>query len=134
MTGAIVIMKVTWVHHVKLPQRRKRMAIQNNAVGLGVECTRNCGQGSGVIPGETPPHHNSTSAKFTVGTIHSGRSCSPSRLQTQTLPFERYRVNVDSSLQRTFSYCSMIHCSCSLHPVNRAALLVNIGLWAAARP
>lgn len=64
MIGGIVNLKVTWVHPVELPQRGKRMVIQNGAIGLGLGSTRNCNQGSRAITEETPPYHSSTSAEL----------------------------------------------------------------------
>ncbi|KAG8188354.1 hypothetical protein JTE90_022554 [Oedothorax gibbosus] len=64
MTTGIVVLKVTGVQPVKLPQRRKHVVVQNSAVGIGVELTMNGDQRSQSIPGETPPDHNSTSAEL----------------------------------------------------------------------
>ncbi|XP_071041436.1 uncharacterized protein [Parasteatoda tepidariorum] len=46
MTAGIVVIEVTGVHPVKLPQRRKHIVIQNSAVGIGIELTMNGDQGS----------------------------------------------------------------------------------------
>jgi len=64
MTTGIVVLKVTGVQPVKLPQRRKHIVIENNAVGIGVELAMNGDQGSQSIPGESSPDHNSTSAEL----------------------------------------------------------------------
>lgn len=41
MTGGIVIPKETRAHPLKVPERRKRMVIQNGTVSLEVQSTRN---------------------------------------------------------------------------------------------
>lgn len=40
MTGGIVILKVKWVHNVKLPKLRMSTVIHNGALGLVVVSTR----------------------------------------------------------------------------------------------
>lgn len=131
MTGGIVILKVTWVHPVKLPQCRKRMVIQNGAVGPGVQSTRNCDQGSRAIPGETPPQHNSTSAELHSWHNTFRQEAFPRQMPNPDPAIRPVQGDLDLLLQRT-----CFHCRRSVHHFSRAALLhlVIIGLWAAARP
>ncbi|GFY19800.1 hypothetical protein TNCV_4649701 [Trichonephila clavipes] len=64
MTSGVVILEVTIIQPVKLPQSIKRIVIKNNGVGVGVELTINWDQGSQSITRETPSDHKPTSAKL----------------------------------------------------------------------
>lgn len=102
ITAGIVIQKVTWVHPVKLSQRRKRMVIQNGAVGRWVYQElrqRFPSHTKWSTPHRiTPPPPN-----VTVRTMHSGRRHTLGRRHIYALPSKRHRVNSDSSLREQFS-------------------------------
>lgn len=120
-------------HALKLSQRRDGSAWLSKMVQKVSSLSLPGITNKGLLPcqekylhSKTPPPPN-----FTVGVIYFGRRRSPRRCETQTLPFEQYRVNLYLSLQIIFCHSPTVHCRCSLHHVSRAARLdlVIIYLW-----
>ncbi|KAJ8880695.1 hypothetical protein PR048_017165 [Dryococelus australis] len=85
---------------------------------------------SGPTPKAVKQPHtiNPPPPNFLVGTIHSGRSCSPGRRHTHTRPSDRNNVNLDSSLHRTDFHCYSVQLRRSKHHVSRRALLLVV-IW-----
>lgn len=84
MTDGVVILKVTYVQIVKLPQSTKHIVIQNIAVGVGVTLTMKLDQGFLKKLGKA-----STSTEHKCGqNMHSDRSRYPGRRQNHNLSFQ----------------------------------------------
>ncbi|GFV49836.1 hypothetical protein TNCV_1391181 [Trichonephila clavipes] len=58
MTSGVVILEVTMIQPVKLPQYKKHFIVLKSAVGVGDELTINWDQRFQSIPRETSPNHN----------------------------------------------------------------------------
>lgn len=64
MTDNIIIIKVTWVYILKLPQRKKIMTFPIRSVGFCVESARNYDQESHALPEETQEQYNPSSTEL----------------------------------------------------------------------
>lgn len=64
MTDNIIIIKVTWVYILKLPQSKKIMTFPIRSVGFSVESARNYDQESHALPGVTQQQYNPSSTEL----------------------------------------------------------------------
>lgn len=70
MTAGSGILKITCVHSVMLPKHIKRLIIQNCAIALGVECSRNCDEGSMPYQDKQPHTITPPPLNFVVSLMH----------------------------------------------------------------